>query len=67
MGEREAVKKLMALARQWPETLWLFSASGTLNVMRKNSDGQKAVTPGGGIDQDYCIAEIPIENDGGDW
>lgn len=67
MGEREAVKQLKLLADMWPESLWLFAASSTLWVMRKNGDGQKAVTPNGGFDQDYCVAEIPIESDGGDW
>jgi hypothetical protein len=64
--ERRAVDALLATARIWPRSLWLFSADGTLWVMRKK-DGQRAVTRTGGMDQDYALDAIPIENDGGDW
>lgn len=69
--EELAINSLKRLAKRWPETLWLFSASGTLWVMRKNSDGGRA--HGGcnvsneGVNPDYIVARIDIENDGGDW
>lgn len=68
--ERRAIKCLQRLARRWPESLWLFSASGQLNVMRLRQDGERA--SGGdnaqdAYDPDYCLATIDIPNDGGDW
>jgi len=72
--EEKAVKALKRLATKWPKSLWLFSASGTLTVMKKNNDGEKAIVPGragrngeGAFDPDYIVDSIKIENDGGDW
>lgn len=69
-AERRAIATLQRLARRWPKTLWLFSASGSLNVMRLRQDGERA--SGGenakdAYDPDYCLATINIPNDGGDW
>lgn len=66
-SEREAIRKLKDLARTWPTTLWLFSANGTLYVMRKKS-GHRAVTDTGGMNEKYAVEKINgIDNDGGDW
>jgi hypothetical protein len=65
-GERRAIKALEKIAESWPNTLWLYSASGTLYVMRKR-DGKKAFFLGGGVDPDYIVISINIESDGGDW
>lgn len=65
--EREAVASLKSLSKRWPKSLWLFSANGTLNVMKKKRGGKRATLPGGGMDPAYVVATIPIENDGGDW
>ncbi len=64
--ERNAINTLKRLEKRWPESLWLFSASGTLHVMKAGeSCGQ--VHNAGGIDPNYCITTINIQNDGGDW
>lgn len=69
--EKLAITSLRRLAKRWPDTLWLFSASGRLCVMRKNGNGHHA--HGGanpsptGVDPDYIVETIDIENDGGDW
>lgn len=66
--ETAAIRALRRLAKKWPASLWLFSASGTLYVMRKGAGGEKVHTPGGGIDPAYEVATVHgIENDGGDW
>jgi len=65
--EQKASDSLNRIAKKWPETLWLFSASGTLCVMRKGENGEQVETVGGGIDQDYVLSTIDIMNDGGDW
>lgn len=65
--ERSTIAQLQAVAKTWPDTLWLFSASGRLYVMQKDANGKRAITHDGGVDPDYCLATIPIENDGGDW
>lgn len=65
--ERKAIAALKRLAKMWPASLWLFSASGSLVVMRCNEQGEHAHR-GEGIDQDYIVATIQgIPNDGGDW
>lgn len=66
MSEHDAVAALSRLANRWPKSLWLFAASGRLNVMRKNERGERALT-GDGMDPAYSVAEIGIEADGGDW
>ena len=66
--ERKAIASLKRLAKKWPDSLWLFSASGTLCVMKYDEDGRRAVTSVGGVDQNYCVDTVDgITNDGGDW
>lgn len=66
--ERKAIASLKRVARKWPKTLWLFSGSGMLYVMKKGSDGNTVMTNLGGVDQEYIVDRIAgISNDGGDW
>jgi hypothetical protein len=68
--EAQAVAALKRVAKRWPKTLWLFSASGTLTVMRTGPDGGHVMLPPelGGVDQNYIVTIISgISNDGGDW
>lgn len=65
--EKKAIAALKRLAANWPKSLWLYSASGSLCVMQKNKNGERATNRGGGFDADFALATIPIENDGGDW
>jgi hypothetical protein len=67
MTEDQAIKALKRLAKRWPKSLWLFSASGSLCVMRTTKHGDPAATPRGGVDPDYIVDTINIPNDGGDW
>jgi hypothetical protein len=60
--EERAIELLKKAARHWPESLWLYSASGTLYVMKKDADGKRIVD-----NDDFIIDYIKIENDGGDW
>ena len=66
-NEQAAIDALEALAAKWPKTLWLFSADGSLNVMRCGPGGRRVVNRAGGIDQAYSLTSIDIPNDGGDW
>jgi hypothetical protein len=66
--EKKAIRALNRVAKIWPKSLWLFSASGSLNVMRCDADGDHAYDDATcGVDQDYSIENIDIPNDGGDW
>ncbi len=68
--EKKAIRALKRLAKIWPDTLWLFSASGTLCVMRYLPNGKRALNgpDGSGMDPNYIVARIyDIPNDGGDW
>ena len=66
--ESNIISSLRRIAKKWPETTWLFSASGTLCVMRCGEKGEQVTTSSGGIDQNYVLDTISgIPNDGGDW
>lgn len=66
--EEQAIRALERLAKRWPDTLWLFSASGTLCVMRKGKDGEHVSKSNDGVDDAYQVTTIlGIDNDGGDW
>lgn len=65
--EQRAVRSLRRVAKNWPSTLWLFSASGQLHVMRRDTNGDRAKLQNGAMDPDYIVASIDIPNDGGDW
>ena len=54
--EAAAIQSLKRLAKKWPRSLRLFSWSGTLMVVKRNSDD---------IDAEIAIIE-GIPNDGGD-
>ncbi len=66
LTEQQVVRALEKLAAGWPKDLWLYSASGTLCLMRK-VDGERV------MDGEGCAASVKvwstrkIENDGGDW
>jgi hypothetical protein len=64
--EAKAIRALKRVAKDWPDSLWLFSAAGTLTVMRKGPDGGH-VHNGENVDQSFIVDTIDIENDGGDW
>lgn len=65
--EKKAIAALKRVAAKWPESLWLFSASGSLHVMRYGKDGHPVMTGNQGHDPDSVAATINIPNDGGDW
>lgn len=69
LEEKRAIDALKRLEKHWPKSLWLYSASGTLCVMRRDDQGNQAMLPGvgGGVDKAYKVDEIAIPNDGGDW
>lgn len=70
--EEAVIKSFQRLARKWnkqSKRLWLFSGAGSLYVMM----GQYGNNPHperndvGSVNQQNCIVEIPICNEGGDW
>ena len=66
--ETDVIKDLKKLAKKWPKSLWLFSASGTLCVMKSGENEEQVTKSFGGMDQDYIVDTIlGIPNDGGDW
>ena len=71
-GERNAIATLERLANRWPKTLWIFCDGIGVRVMRCGPDGEHVARPGnggtgGGMDPDYMVASVNIDNDGGDW
>lgn len=64
--EEKAIAALKRLAKKWPKSLWLFSGSGTLWIIKCGSYGEQVHNSSGGV-EDYVICSIDISNDGGDW
>jgi hypothetical protein len=63
--ESRAIASLQRLAERWPQSLMLFSASGSLCVMRNEHAGEHGDI---GRDSSKVIVTIQgIPNDGGDW
>jgi hypothetical protein len=63
--ERRAIASLERLAKRWPETLMLFSWSGTLCVVKLKEDGSSPLHDGD--PNSHVVATIHgITNDGGD-
>ena len=67
--EKDAICMLINTAKRWPKSLWLFSASGRLHVMKCGKKGEQVQRPPPirGTDPTYDIMTIDIPNDGGDW
>lgn len=66
--EQNAIHSLERLAKRWPKTLWLFSASGTLEVYKLRGEGEQVHVSNGSVDPNYCVTTIHgIPNDGGDY
>jgi hypothetical protein len=67
--ELEWIDKFKNLAKECPKSLWLYSASGTLCVMKTPKDGNEmgSGTRGEGVNDENIIDTIDIRNDGGDW
>ena len=65
--EKIAINRLRRLAENWPKSLWLFSGSGSLCVMKFGRDGKRVIDEQGCFDSKYIVDIIDIPNDGGDW
>ena len=65
--EKRAINQLKRIEKTFPDSLWLFSASGTLCVMKKDEDNKRVYDSTGTVDRHYVVDCIDIENEGGDW
>ena len=66
--EKKAIKSIQRVAKNWPDSLWLFSGSGTLWIMKRGPNGEQMLDSDGCVDPDYNTGEqVEISNDGGDW
>lgn len=66
-AEKKFIEQLQVLAKTWPKSLWLYSASGAFCVMKNGPDGKPVMNGSGGYDQTAVLATIDIPNDGGDF
>jgi len=64
--EEKAIASFKRLAKKWPKSLWLYAASGTMCVMKKDEEDRQAMD-GEEVDAGYNVTHIDIECDGGDW
>lgn len=65
--ELKALRALRRLEKIWPKSLWIFAADSKLSILRKQPDGQRAVTTHGAVDSSFVVDTINIPSDGGDW
>ena len=65
--ELEWIEDFKKLAKRCPKKLWLFSANGSLHVMKTPNDGNEMSYVTGGVNPENSIDIINISNDGGDW
>lgn len=67
--EKKAVAALKRLAKRWPGSLWIFCGGQQgVAVMKTDEDGLRVTTGNGeGFDQEYCVAQVNLPCDGGDW
>lgn len=67
--EKIAIKQLEDLSKIWPKSLWLWSASGQLCVMKYSlSEMGDGMNTHGSVDHKGQVRQIKnIPNDGGDW
>jgi hypothetical protein len=66
------LKRLEKLIAAQPPGTWVFVDGGgwgaTINLMKFNADGKKALAPSGGYDQEYILGTVETVNwDGGGW
>lgn len=65
--EKRVIRALRRLEKIWPDSLWIYVASGSMCLMRKTDDGDRADVCGG-VDDSYRITSFEsIPCDGGDW
>jgi hypothetical protein len=66
-GEKKAIAALKRVAKIWPKSLWVF-CNGTMSVLKKRG-GKRVMDKnlGGAVDQSCIVADVDIENDGGDY
>jgi trehalose-6-phosphatase len=65
--EKQMINALNQLEKHWNNKYWLFSASGSLHLMKYSKDQQRLVTPDGGMSPEAIIETFLIPSDGGDW
>jgi len=65
-GELKWIAEFKTLAKRCPKNLWLFSANGSLHIM-KTPDDNNDMNEYGGVNNENSIDTIKIRNDGGDW
>lgn len=66
MSEEQAIAALNRIVKRWPQSLWLWAASGSLHIMKCNPDGSRQETRTGGY-ADASVGYVSIPCDGGDW
>lgn len=77
LTEKQAISRLKRLAREWPDTLWLWCADSRLYVMPNDPTGgghsvamqerDEDELADGAVDQSKVIETIDTPSDGGDW
>lgn len=65
--EAAAIEMLHSALDTLPDSVWLYVADGCIHVMKRGKSGERVVSDNGGMNQDYILASLPCDIDGGDW
>ena len=65
--EKQIINALNRLEKNWNNNYWLFSAAGSLHLMKYSNDRERLVTSEGSMSPEAIIETFLIQSDGGDW
>lgn len=75
LTREQVINTLRKLELSWPEDLWIFVANGEVNLMERNTEGERATVEThywgnkfDAVDLSKRLTSFPrIPADGGDW
>lgn len=68
LTEKQIIRALRRLEKNWPNNFWLFAGDGTLHLMKTDSGGCHVHQEDSSVDQKYIVTDFPgIDCDGGGW
>ena len=66
--KKQILGHLEKLNKRWNNRYWIFATDGGLVLMKMGKDGDRIVSPGGGMSREAIVRAFNgINADGGDW
>jgi len=65
---KQWIKRLKRCFTEQPNGVWFFVSDSEVHVMACGKEGERIMDKSGGVDSDYRIDSIPVDDiDGGGW